>query len=243
MRGAPSRSESGGADGRTDETTAASERCERTPLVIRVAIVEDDWATRDGLQALIDGAPGFCCAGAYRSVEVALERLGERPADVLLLDVHLPGMTGSEGVRLIREEHPRVEVLMLTVYAEEEKIFEAICNGACGYLLKKTRPARLLDAIREAHAGGSPMSPEIARKVVTLFRKVSRPPRANHELTPQERRLLALLAEGHSYESAGESLRISVNTARNYVRSIYEKLHVHSKSEAVSKALRQGLIV
>jgi DNA-binding NarL/FixJ family response regulator len=211
--------------------------------VIRVGIVEDDWDTRDGLQELIDGADGFRCAGAYPSVEDALERLGERPVDVLLLDVNLPGMSGSDGVRLIREEHPRVEVLMLTVYAEEEKIFEAICNGASGYLLKKTRPARLLDAIREAHAGGSPMSPEIARKVVTLFRKISPPPQATHELTAQERRLLGLLAEGHSYESAGESLRISVNTVRNYIRSIYEKLHVHSKSEAVSKAMRQGLIL
>jgi DNA-binding NarL/FixJ family response regulator len=212
------------------------------PIVIRVAIVEDDWDTRDGLQELIDGAPGIRCTGAYQSVEEALDRLAEAPVDVLLLDVHLPGISGSDGVRLIREEHPRVEVLMLTVYSEEEKIFEAICNGASGYLLKKTRPARLLDAIREAHAGGSPMSPEIARKVVTLFRKVRPPAQATHELTPQERKLLGLLAEGHSYESAGETLRISINTVRNYIRSIYDKLHVHSKSEAVSKALRQGLI-
>ncbi|MPZ21278.1 MAG: response regulator [Luteitalea sp.] len=122
------------------------------PPVIRVAVVEDDWETRDGLQELINGAQGFRCIGAYRTLEDALERLSERAPDVLLLDVHLPGISGSEGVRLVREEYPHVEVLMLTVYAEEAKIFEAICNGAIGYLLKKTRPARLLDAIRETHA-------------------------------------------------------------------------------------------
>ncbi|MPY87874.1 MAG: response regulator [Luteitalea sp.] len=211
-------------------------------LEIRVGVVEDDRETRDGLQELINSTQGFRCTGAYRSVEEALEWLSERPADVVLLDIHLPGMSGSDGVRLIREYYPRVEVLMLTVYAEEAKVFEAICNGASGYLLKKTRPARLLEAIRETHVGGSPMSPEIARKVVTLFRKIAPPQQADHELTTQERRLLALLAEGHSYESAGEGMRISVNTVRNYIRSIYEKLHVHSKSQAVSKAIRQGLI-
>jgi DNA-binding NarL/FixJ family response regulator len=154
----------------------------------------------------------------------------------------MPGISGSEGVRLILDEHPRVEVIMLTVYAEEEKVFESICNGASGYLLKKSRPARLLDGIRDAHAGGSPMSPEVARKVVTLFRTIAPPRRDDRELTPQDRRLLGLLAEGHSYESAGERMGISVNTVRNHVRGIYDKLHVHSKSEAVSKALRQGLI-
>jgi DNA-binding NarL/FixJ family response regulator len=209
---------------------------------IRVALVEDDGETREGLQELINSADGFRCVGAYPAVEDALERLGQQPPDVLLLDIHLPGVSGSEGVRLIREHYPRVEVLMLTVYAEEAKIFEAICNGASGYLLKKTRPARLLEAVREAHAGGSPMSPEVARKVVSLFRKVAPPTQSEHELTSQERRLLRLLAEGHSYESAGERMQISVNTVRNYIRGIYEKLHVHSKSEAVSKAIRQGLI-
>lgn len=246
MKGTPPKSQATGRDGDRDGRTAAPETRERTPPPpIRVAIVEDDRDTREGLQELIDGAPGFRCTGAYRSVEDLLERLerpGDLPVDVLLLDVHLPGRSGSEGVRSIREAMPRVEVLMLTVYAEEGKVFEAICNGASGYLLKKTRPARLLDAIRETHAGGSPMSPEVARKVVMLFRRISPPPQARHELTAQERRLLSLLAEGYSYEGAGEALRISVNTVRNYIRSIYEKLHVHSKSEAVSKALRQGLV-
>jgi DNA-binding NarL/FixJ family response regulator len=211
-------------------------------MVIRVAVVEDDQKTRDALRELIDGAPGFRCVGAYGSVEEALDWLGDRAADVVLLDIHLPGTPGSEGVRLIRDEHPDTEVIMLTVYAEEQKVFESICNGASGYLLKKSRPARLLDGIRDAHAGGSPMSPEVARKVVTLFRTIVPPRRDDRELTPQERKLLGLLAEGHSYESAGERMGITVNTVRNHIRGIYEKLHVHSKSEAVGKALRQGLI-
>ena len=209
--------------------------------VIRVALVEDDAALAEGLRLLIDGEDGFACPRIYASVELALRELREAP-DVLLLDIHLPGMLGSEGVRLIRDRFPSTEVIMLSVYSEERLVFESICNGACGYLLKKTPPARLLQAIGEAAHGGAPMSPEIARKVVTLFQTVRPPLRVEHDLTPQETRLLRFLSEGHSYESAGANLGVSVNTVRNYVRSVYEKLHVHSKSEAVTKALRQGIL-
>ncbi|HEY3025341.1 MAG TPA: response regulator transcription factor [Pyrinomonadaceae bacterium] len=209
---------------------------------ILTAIVEDDRATREGLSLLIDGTPGYRCIGSYRSVEEALRpKSSERP-DVLLLDIHLPGMLGSEGVRVLKEKYPALQILMLTVYAEQDLVFESICNGACGYLLKKTPPAKLLEAIREAYEGGAPMSPEIARKVVTLFQKTGAPPKFDEQLTPQEVRLLKLLAEGYSYQSAGDQLHISLNTVRNYIRSIYEKLHVHSKSEAVSKAMRGRLI-
>ena len=129
------------------------------------------------------------------------------------------------------------------MYSEDDLVFEAICNGAAGYLLKRTPPAALLSAIAEAHAGGAPMSPEIARKVLRVFRTLRPQPREDGSgLTPQEVRLLRLLGEGHSYESAGANLDITINTVRKYVRSIYEKLHVHSKSEAVSKAIRAGLI-
>jgi DNA-binding NarL/FixJ family response regulator len=208
---------------------------------IEVALVEDDPALADGLRFLIDGTEGFACAHVFGSVETALRDL-RQPPNVLLLDVHLPGMLGSEGVRLIRDRFPATEVIMLTVYSEEDRVFESICNGACGYLLKKTPPAQLLQAIAEASQGGAPMSPEIARKVVTLFRTVRPPGPVDHDLTPQETRLLRLLSEGHSYESAGANLNVSVNTVRNYVRSVYHKLHVHSKSEAVSKALRRGIL-
>jgi DNA-binding NarL/FixJ family response regulator len=209
---------------------------------ILTAIVEDDRATREGLSLLIDGTPGYRCIGSYRSVEEALRPRSSEQPDVLLLDIHLPGMLGSEGVRVFKEKYPALQILMLTIYAEQDLVFESICNGACGYLLKKTPPAKLLEAIREAFEGGAPMSPEIARKVVALFQKTGPPPKLDEQLTPQEVRLLKLLAEGYSYQSAGDQLNISLNTVRNYIRSIYEKLHVHSKSEAVSKALRSRLI-
>jgi DNA-binding NarL/FixJ family response regulator len=209
---------------------------------IRVAIVEDDRPTREGLAVLINGTPGYRCVATYRSVEDTLRLIVGDAPDVLLLDINLPGMAGSEGVTLLKQLRPRMEILMLTVYAEQDKVFESICNGACGYLLKETPPARLLEAISEAHAGGSPMSPEIARKVVTLFQKTGPVEKLEEGLTPQEVRLLKLLSEGHSYRTAGDRLKISPNTVRDYIRTIYEKLHVHSKSEAVTKALRNRII-
>jgi DNA-binding NarL/FixJ family response regulator len=209
---------------------------------IRVAIVEDDRATREGLCVLIDGTPGFACTGTWRSVEDALRANFRETPDVLLLDIHLPGILGSEGVRLFRERFPSMQILMLTVYAGQDKVFESICNGATGYLLKKTPPGRLLDAIREAHDGGAPMSPEVARKVITVFQKTGPPEKFDENLTPQEQRLLKLLSEGNSYQEMADALEISLNTVRTYIRSVYEKLHVHSRSEAVSKALRNRLI-
>jgi DNA-binding NarL/FixJ family response regulator len=209
---------------------------------IRVAIVEDDRATREGLGMLISGTLGYQCVSTFRSVEEALRSAQKQTLDVVLLDIHLPGMLGSDGVQLLRKEYAPVEIIMLTVYAEEDKVFESICNGACGYLLKETPPARLLEAISEAHEGGSPMSPEIARKVVTLFQKTGPPEKFEEQLTPQEVRLLKLLVEGYSYRAAADHFHISVNTIRDHIRSIYDKLHVHSKSEAVGKALRNRLI-
>ncbi len=208
---------------------------------IRVAIVEDDKSTRQGLALLIGGTLGYECAGEFRSVEDALRSVIPEP-HVLLLDIHLPGMLGSDGVKLFREKYPAVQIVMLTVFEEQEKVFESICNGACGYLLKKTAPARLLEAIAEAHQGGAPMSPEIARKVITLFRNMPPVEKQDQPLTPQEVRLLGLLAEGYSYQNAAGQLDITTNTVRNHIRSIYDKLHVHSKSEAVSKALRNRII-
>lgn len=212
------------------------------PAVIRVGIVEDDSGIREGLSVLIGGSPGYRCVGRYDSVEQALRGMpGEMP-DVLLLDINLPGMRGSDGVAMFKERFPAVQILMLTVYAEQSLVFDSICNGACGYLLKTTPPARLIEAIREVQDGGAPMSPEIARKVVSLFQKTRRA-RLDPGLTPHEQRLLKLLAEGLSYQALAEHFDISINTVRNYIRRIYDKLHVHSKSEAVSKALRNGLIV
>lgn len=212
-----------------------------TDSPIRVAIVEDDRAVREGLGMIISATPGYECTGRYPSVEEAL-RVMNGPADVMLLDIHLPGMLGSDAVKIFREKYPSLQVLMLTIYDGQDKVFESICNGACGYLLKKTPPAKLLEAIREAHEGGAPMSPEIARKVVTLFQQSGPQEKLDQPLTAQETRLLKLLSEGYSYQNSAGQMNISINTVRNYIRSIYEKLHVNTKSEAVSKALRNRLI-
>lgn len=208
----------------------------------RVAIVEDDRLTREGLRLLIDQAPDLTCVAACRSAEQALQTLAPGAADVLLLDIHLPGMPGTEAVARFREQAAPPVILMLTVFAEEGKIFASLCRGASGYLLKKTPPDRLLDAIREARDGGAPMSPEIARKVIRMFREFRPPEDLGASLTPHEVRLLQLFADGYSYQAAADRLHVSINTIRNYIRSIYDKLHVHSKSEAVTKALRAGII-
>ncbi len=209
---------------------------------IRVAIVEDDVLLRDGLVRMIDGAEGLCCAVAVSSAEEGLERLRKHAADVLLLDIGLPRMNGCDAVSVFREMFPSLTVLMLTVFSDRDLIFASICKGASGYLLKSTPPRQLFDAIRAAHAGGSPLSPEIAREIVDLFQKVDPPRPPAQALTRQELQLLRLLALGHSYDSSARQMNVSVNTVRNYIRSVYEKLHVHSKSAAVSAALRQGLI-
>jgi DNA-binding NarL/FixJ family response regulator len=210
------------------------------PEPIRVALIDDDRALVDGLRRIIESAEGFVCVGAFGSVEEAAPLLGSARPDVLLLDIQLPGMAGDQAIELIRTACPAVAILMLTVFSDRTKVFTSICSGASGYLLKSTPPAKLLDAIRAAHAGGAPLSPEIARQIVDLFRKTGSS--ESQPLTLQEQRLVALLADGYSYQSAAEQMHVSVNTVRNYVRGVYDKLHVHSKSEAVSKAFRRGLL-
>jgi len=209
---------------------------------LKVAIVEDVRSLRDGFRMLIDGTEGFRCVGTFRSMEEALDRIGPAAPDVLLADIGLPGMSGIDGVRLFKERHPALTVLMLTVYDDDERIFDALCAGACGYLLKKTPPACLLDSIKEAARGGAPMTPEVARRVVNLFRDIRPPERADYRLTPHELRLLKLLVEGHNYKTAAAQLGITFNTVCFHIKHIYEKLQVHSKSEAVAKALRDRLV-
>jgi DNA-binding NarL/FixJ family response regulator len=210
--------------------------------LVRVGLVEDDAGTRGGLQWLIDSTAGLRCVGAFASVETALDGLAAEAPDVLLLDIHLPGMLGSEAVPLLRQRYPQMQVLMLTVYAGEDKVFESLRNGACGYVLKKQPPAELMEAVRDAHRGGSPMSSEIARKVIELLRQAPAPPPPDSQLTPQEVLLLGLLAEGYSYLGASAKLNVSLNTVRNYIRSVYGKLQVSTRSEAVGKALRHQII-
>jgi DNA-binding NarL/FixJ family response regulator len=213
-----------------------------TPDSIRVALVEDKRLIREGLGAILDRSVGLRCVGTYASVEQALPALEEEPCDVLLLDIHLPGMSGVEGVSVVRERFPDTCVLMLTVFEDEEKLFSSIRNGASGYLLKKTPPAQIAEAVRQARHGGSPLSPEVARRMVDHFRRSAAPSRPESSLTDQERELLKRLAEGHSYQACADRLGVSINTVRDHVRRVYEKLQVHSKSEAVSAALRRRLI-
>jgi len=209
---------------------------------IRVAIIEDERDIRDGLGMLINYTDGFTCVGKYGSMEEALASIRHRTPDVVLSDIGLPGMNGIEGIRKIKEQFPEMTILMLSVYQDDDRIFHALCAGAVGYLLKKTPPAKILDALREAVAGGAPMSPEVARKVITIFRDFRPPEEVDYDLTPHEIRILKLLVEGHSYKTAAARLNVTPSTVSFHLKNIYEKLQVHSKSEAVAKALQYRLI-
>ena len=206
---------------------------------IRVVVIEDLREVRAGLVALINGTNGFRCVGSYASMETALARIDDELPDVILTDI-AAGMSGIEGSRSCM--NVTLLLLALTVYDNDEKVFEALCAGASGYLLKNTTPARLLDSIREAKTGGAPVSPEIAARVIRLFREFRPPETASYHLTPQETQLLKLLVEGHYKKTAAQAMGISINTVSFHLKNIYEKLQVHSKTEAVAKALRERLI-
>jgi len=209
---------------------------------VGVAIIEDHREFREYLAALINGTEGLKCTGSFRSVEDALARIAEDLPDVVLIDIGLPGMSGIEGIGVLKERHPGILLLTLTVYDDDERIIDALCAGASGYLLKKTQPARLVESVKEAAQGGAPMSPEVARRVIRLFREIRPPERAEHNLTPHEVRILKLLAEGHNYRTAASRLGVASSTINFHLQNIYQKLQVHSKTEAVAKALRNRLI-
>lgn len=210
--------------------------------MIRVVVIEDMREVRDGLVTLINGTRGFNCIGSFFSMETALVSIDKKPPNVVLTDIGLPGMSGIEGIKILRQRHPELPVIALTVYDNDDKVFNALCAGASGYLLKNTPPARLLESIKEVVEGGAPMSPEVARRVIKLFRKFRPPESASYSLTPQEMQLLKMLVEGHHKKTAAYELGISVNTVSFHLKNIYTKLQVHSKTEAVAKALREGLV-
>jgi DNA-binding NarL/FixJ family response regulator len=207
-----------------------------------VLLIEDERAVREGLATLIDSAPDFRCAASFRSVEDTLAGLGSMRPAVILTDLRLPGMSGIDGIRLLHEKFPDVPILALTVYDTDGQVFDALCAGASGYLLKNTPPDRLIDSLRDVIKGGAPMSPEVARRVVRLFRTFKPPVRADYSLTPQENELLKLLVDGHHKKTAAHEMGISINTVSFHLKNIYGKLQVHSKSEAVAKALREHVI-
>jgi DNA-binding NarL/FixJ family response regulator len=209
---------------------------------IKVAIIEDQSHIREGLALLIGSSDGYRCTGQFESMEEALENIGNQLPDVALVDIGLPGMSGIEGIHLLRQRYPDVLLVALTVYADDDRIFEALCAGATGYLLKKTRPERLLDSLKDVMSGGAPMSPEVARRVIALFQSIHPPQQADYHLTPHESRLLKLFVQGHTYKTAAAELGTSVHTVNFHMRNIYLKLQVHSKSEAVAKALRNHLV-
>lgn len=204
---------------------------------IKVAIVEDDPEIRTNLTLIINGAEDLICEHSFESAELFLKAVGKITPDVVLMDIQLPKMNGIEAVRELKARYRHVEVLMLTVHQNDKLVFDSLCAGASGYLMKNTPPSKIVDAIQEALRGGAPMSSQVARMVVHSFRQ-----NRDNTLTERERDVLEQLCEGKSYRSIGDTLFISQDTVRSHIKSIYKKLEVNSKSEAVAKALRTRII-
>lgn len=223
-------------------TDISEQAAPAVPAIIKAAIIEDRRDLREGLTILINGTPGYQCVGSFRSMEEALVKIGRDLPHVALVDIGLPGISGIEGIRLLRERYLGLALLVLSVYDDDERIFEALCAGACGYLLKHTTPARLLEALKEAINGGAPMSPEVARRVLAIFREIRPPEHSDYQLTAHEKRLLKLLVEGHNFKAIAPQLGVTVHTVAFHMQRIYEKLQVHSKSEAVAKAMRDRIV-
>lgn len=201
---------------------------------IKIAIVEDENDILHGLERLLNRSQEFCCAGCFSSAEMALKGIEKSTPDVVLMDVNLPGMNGVECVRQLKLRFPELQILMLTVYDNPEQIFEALTAGATGYLLKQTRPEALLDALRDVAQGGSPMSSQIARKVVQLFHATA-PTNDAEALSTREREVLDRLVKGYLYKEIADQMNLGYDTVRTYVRRIYEKLHVHSRAQVMAR--------
>lgn len=221
---------------KTDDNLSRRVRAKVKPVNITVSIVEDDSSLRGILSEWIRGAEGFKCAGVHENAEAAIAALPRETPSVVLMDINMPGMNGIECVRRLKPQMAGTQFMMLTVYEDPDHIFKALSSGASGYLLKRTPRAELLSAIKDIHAGGSPMSSNIARKIVQSFQRFSNlSPAEPDNLSPREREVLELLARGYLYKEIAESLHISVPTVNTHIRRIYEKLHVRSRAQAVAK--------
>jgi DNA-binding NarL/FixJ family response regulator len=220
-------------------TNMLPEKKSTAPAAISVSIVEDDDWLREDLAQKIRAAKGFRLAGAHRTAEAALAKLPGEAADVVLMDIALPGMSGIECVQRLKDRWPDANVLMLTVYEETDKIFAALRAGASGYLLKRSSPAELLEAIADLHQGGAPMSSSVARRVVKFFAQTARPQTETEGLSSREREILDLLVEGRANKEIADRLNVSVHTVRMFIRRIYKKMHVHSRGEAVARFLKK----
>ncbi len=207
--------------------------------MIRVALVEDDEKIRSNLIMLLEQSEGFRCVGAYPDAETALKDMSYKSPEIVLMDINLPGMDGIECTYNLKAKMPKLQIVMLTVYEDTGKIFQALQAGAVGYLLKLTKPAEILEALNEVSLGGSPMSAQIARKVVQSFHRKQVAPSENQApLTMREEQVLNLLSKGYLYKEIASELSISSDTVHNHIRKIYEKLQVHSRTEAVVKYLK-----
>jgi DNA-binding NarL/FixJ family response regulator len=207
-------------------------------MPITVSIVEDDRRVRESLSVLINGAENTRCVSTYPNAEEALDGIAAEKPDVVLMDINLPGMSGIECVRKMKAQMPKVQILMLTMYEDDENVFQSLVAGASGYLVKRTSPSELLNAIQEVHSGSSPMSGKIARTVVEYFQKQQGAATHEEPLSKREQEILNLLAKGYRYKEIADTLSISFETVRTHLKNIYEKLHVHSRTEAVVKFLR-----
>ena len=210
--------------------------------VIRVAIVDDDEEIREGLSWIVRETDGYELTGAYKNVADAARGIADIRPDVVLMDIGLPGTSGIEGVRQLKDRFPQVQFVMQTVYADDENIFQSLRAGAVGYLLKKTPTAQFLQAVSDAYEGGAPMSGEIARKVLQYFQQPVKKSASSYELSDRELDVLKALTEGHSYKAIADKLFVSVHTVRFHLHNIYEKLHVSSRAEAVAKVMKENVL-
>jgi len=203
---------------------------------VTVSIVEDLDEVREALQRLINQSETFCLVGGYNNAEQAVKEIPLQPPDIVIMDINLPGMSGIECIRRIKELCGGTQFMMFTIYEDDEKVFEALKAGAHGYLLKKTPKEKLLEALEELHNGGSPMSTQIARKVIEAFEKRNQPAQELNTLTNKEKQILGLLAKGFLYKEIGDQLHLTRNTVKQHIHHIYEKLHVQNRTEALNKA-------
>ncbi len=208
--------------------------------LIKIIIVEDNRYMREGWKAILDFESDFVVIGTFESCEEAFESDELSKADLIMMDIELPGMSGIEGVEWLQEHHPEINIIMATVFDDDKHVFDALCAGAVGYLMKKTSPEDLKQAIRDAQEGGSPMTPNIARKVISTFHQPT--VKEEEQLNERELEILEQLATGKSYAAIGKAIFLSVDGVRYHIRNIYQKLQVHSRSEAVSKGISRRII-
>ena len=212
-------------------------------MEIKVAIFEDNNNMREGLFQLINGSSGFTCTGAFPNCDDLVKRIKSANPDVIVMDIEMPGISGIEGVKQAKENFPEIKILMETIFEDDEKIFDSICAGAEGYILKNTAPTEILGAIKEIYEGGSPMTPTIANRVLKMVKKQRASDSKNvFNLTDREKEILSCLVEGMSYKLIADECTISIDTVNVHIKNIYKKLQVHSKSEAVAKAIKRNIV-